>query len=301
MFHSRLTTTTAMPPPTFRLLAFFALVVGATAAEPALPLPEMSPAVRRESGRLSFELLPKAFQKNPQLEMTVVSELTPYGRTLPPASPARPVYYLGVNSGLLERGDGVAGDHPPDANYLGRLLATALRTNGFLPATNLHHATQVLFFHWGTHYAMDFDMRALFPEKAYRELLERAGLVGGTSFKQSLVRQISYGETIVDPSAKRDFLASQASSNLYFIIVSAYDYAALAHKDRRLIWRANLTVAAAGVSMTDSLPALVLTGGPYFGRDLPESEILFRRVQRGVVGLGPARVIENDVPLPAGK
>ena len=47
------------------------------------------------------------------------------------------------------------------------------------------------------------------------------------------------------------------------------------------------------------LLALILTGGPYFGREMTETVALRRNVRRSSVTLGPLRVIESDVPLPA--
>lgn len=280
---------------------FLALASDATAAGPELAIPEMGPAMNRDSSGFSFELLPKSFQKNPQLEMTVISELTDLGRTLPLTTPEHPVYYFGVNSGFVARGEVVGGEHPPDSNYLGRLLERTLRANGFLAADKTHPPTQTLFFHWGSHAAMDQEMRATFPEKYHQQVLERAVLVGGRSFRKEMSDRINYGDNIAYHTSKIDFLTEQAATDLYYIIVSAYDFNALKRGDRQLLWRANLTVAAAGVSMTDSLPALVLTGGPFFGRDLKESEILFRRVQRGVVELGPTKVLEANVPVSSTK
>lgn len=274
----------------------FALIAATALAEQPLPLPEMGPAVRRQTGRLSFELLPKSFQKNPQLEMTVVTEFTDFGHTLPVASPEHPVYYVGVSTGYQERGESI-GVHPPDPNYLGRLLRHALAAQGFLAADKTHPAALVLFFHWGAHTTMDAETRGLFPEKAYRALLERATLVGGRAFQRSLSHKLTYGELQADVSGRLEFLQAQATSDLYYAVVSAYDYAALRRGERKLAWRTNLTVDATGIAMVDSLPALVLTGGPFFGKPTPDAEILFRTVHRGKVELGPAKVIEADVPL----
>lgn len=280
-----------------RLLAIVLGALPLLSIAAPLPLPEMGPTFRRKAGRLSFELLPKAFQKNPRLEMTVVTEFTPYGRTLPTATPEHPVYYIGSNSGFLERGDPIGGLHPPDPNYLGRVLRRALDSASFRAADQTHPPTLALFFHWGSHAAMDFEMRGLFPEKAYRERLERAVLVGGHEFQRMLINQYAYGELPVEAISRMDFLRAQATSDLYFVVVSAYDYDALRQGQRRLVWRTNLTVSAHGVAMVDSLPALILTGAPYFGQRTEGAEILFRRVHRGVVTLGDTEVVASDVPL----
>lgn len=273
--------------------------VSLSAADPQLPLPVMStPSNQLESGRFNLNFLPKAFQRNPELEMTAVCELTDYGRTLPVASPQAPVYYVGHSTGFQQRGDSVGGEHPPTDSYLGRVLAHSLAKAGFLPASRSHPPTLVLMFHWGSHNAMDRELAAMFPELANRQRLERAVLVGGRKFETSIARRLEFGDSIVDHAAKNDFLTDQASQSLYFVIVSAYDLPALARGQRQLVWRASLTANAIGVSMTDSLPALILTSAPFFGRDLAEPEILFRTVKRGVVEYGPLNVIEADVPVP---
>lgn len=284
-----------------RLIVAFTLACGATlssaGAEPGLPLPVMSkPAT--ENGWLGFSLLPKAFQRNPQLEMTVISEVTEFGRSRPLPSPGRPAYYIGHNSGYTTRGD-FMGDHPPAANYLGKVLRRALEENGYQPADRTHAPALFLIFHWGTHNAMDREMSIMFPVLARRQVLERSILVGGRHFESSIARRLSFGDFLTDHSAKADFLTYQANDSLYFAVVSAYDVASFEKGQRRLVWRTSLTVNSRGVSMADSLPALILTGASSFGRDMKEPEIVLRRVRRGVVEYGPAQVIETDVPLPA--
>ena len=56
------------------------------------------------SDKHTFSLLPKAFQKNPELEMTGFTVMTDYGRTVPPPSPQSPVYYEIHDSGKQLRG-----------------------------------------------------------------------------------------------------------------------------------------------------------------------------------------------------
>lgn len=268
-----------------------------SAADSGLPLPVMSrPA--KESGWLGFSLLPKAFQRNPSLEMTVISQLTDFGRSLPPPSADRPVYYIGHNHGYQARGD-TMGEHPPQADYLGRVLQHALASNGFRPATRQHPPTLLLIFHWGSHNAMDFTMRRMFPELARRHMLERSILVGGRRFESSIARRMSFGDFPTDHTTDNDFLTYQANEGLYFAVVSAYDVAEMQQGRRQLVWRASLTVNTQGVSMTDALPALILSGGPSFGRDMSRPEIVLRRVRRGVVEYGAPTVLESDVPLPA--
>lgn len=280
--------------PAIVALCFVALT--AVAAESRLALPSMQEP-SPESGWRGFWLVPKAFQRNPELEMTVFSELTEFGRSLPVASPENPIYYVGHNAGFTERGDHM-GEHPPAANYVGQVLAHALTTNGYLPATKEHPPSLLLLFHWGSHHAMDPELRRMFPELARRQFLERSVLVGGRRFESSIARRLSFGDFLTDHTADVEFLTDQANLGVYFAVVSAYDIAGVQRGARRLVWRTSLTVNTRGVSMVDTLPALILTGAPHFGRDMKAPDIVLRRVRRGVVEYGPPVVVESDVPLP---
>jgi hypothetical protein len=53
-----------------------------------------------------FSLLPKSMQKNPRLELTVITEMTPAGRALPPVSVAQPAYFEAFTNGARAMGQG---------------------------------------------------------------------------------------------------------------------------------------------------------------------------------------------------
>jgi hypothetical protein len=281
-------------PPLFVALC---VTLAASAAETPVPLPIMAEPAK-PNGWTGFSLLPKAFQRHPNLEMTVLCELTEFGRTVPAATPEAPVYYDGHNSGYLSRGDTV-GSHPPAADYLDRVLQHALAKTGYRPATAKHAPTLLLVFHWGSHHAMDREMANLFRVRARQHFQERVTLVGGQRMESLVDRRATFEEFVSRYGERTEFLTYQAHDSLYFAIVSAYDVPSLQQGQRRLVWRAHLTVNARGVSMADSLPALILTGAPSFGRDMPAPEIVLRRIRRGEVEYGPAQVIETDVALPA--
>ncbi|MEO7597357.1 MAG: hypothetical protein ABIV50_00375, partial [Opitutus sp.] len=68
----------------------------------------------------------------------------------------------------------------------------------------------------------------------------------------------------------------------------------LARNERRLLWRTTMTVEAAGVSISNTLPSLVITAAPYVGREVP-ALALRRTMKRGTVELGPTRIIDDEV------
>ena len=63
-----------------------------------------------------------------------------------------------------------------------------------------------------------------------------------------------------------------------------------------------MTVDATGVSMTDTLPALIVHAGKYLGRDMPEAATFTQPISRtGQVKLGPMQVkeyLDKPAPLP---
>jgi hypothetical protein len=254
------------------------------------------PGAETAKGGLHFTLMPKAFQKSPTLEMTVNTELTAFGRTLPEVSVQEPVYYIAHDSGYQQQGE-VIGEHPPPTEALQREVIAALAQRGFLPYGPNHPPTLALFFVWGSHNAMDLETAQMFPELAIRQSLERAALVGGSRYRKKQMERLSFGSTPVDFAPKEDYLYYQTQHDLYYAVVSAYDVSALGRNERKLAWRTTMTVNANGVNMTETLPVLLASSSFYFGRETLEPVAVMRDMHRGKVTLGPLKIIER-VPDP---
>jgi len=275
---------------TFLTTAAFAVLLSAAIASD----PEETDASRP---LFNFTLLPKAFVRNPQLEMTVFTELTDYGRTLPIASPESPVHFVAYDKGGRSMGAGVAGERLPVPAELMTILHGALAERGYLPAPEDDSSPDlVVILHWGSHYRLDIDLAGLFPELHQQQMLERATLVGGRAYRNEVQRQIEFGWFPGDRSFKKGRLFDQATADLYYVVVSAYDHASVLNDTPRLAWRTTMTVSAAGLSMQDSLPSLIMTAAPYFGREMTDPAALVRNVRRGTVTMGPLRIIEDDEP-----
>jgi len=285
-----------MKPVCRLLILCLPVAVGLAQAPDGPPLP---PDAVVESRKFHFDLLPKAFTPNPTLELTVHSELTDYGRTLPEASPQNPVYYVAHNSGFRPMGHAVGGEHPPMPEVLEQAFLRALTGRGYLASPdNEHPPALMLNYFWGSHTALDPEMAGMFRELHERNIIERALLVGGRAYARELRWEMEFGRTILGDTLKRDFLRYQATHDLYYVVVSAYDFSSLAKGGRKLAWRTTMTVNAQGVSMQESLPPLIFSGSYYLGRDSREPVAIRRDVQRSTVKLGPLRIIEDDVPLP---
>lgn len=278
------------------------LLAAAGFAEDMLQVPVMGdPLSGRKENTFVFSLLPKAFRKNPELDMTVICQLTDYGRTLPAATPQAPLYYISYDAGHRQMGVPSAGEKLPKADYLRQLLQRSLSANGYLPANEKTPAPAlVLIYHWGSHYRemLDEDLPSMISwQDIMRGQIERARLIGGQRFNRDFRDQGEYGFPLLDNSFRNEFLSYQARNDLYYVVVSAYDFTALGLLgERRLVWRAQLTVNAQGVAMAETLPPLVLTASAVFGRDMKEPQIVMRPVLRGTVNLAPLIILGTENP-----
>lgn len=299
----------------------------------AAPAPTISePAKAQDSGWV-FSLLPKSLQKNPQLELTVVTEMTEAGKKLPPPTPAKPTYFEAYTPGPQHRGHSEGSGKTVAKEEIDRLLTRALATNGFLPHKLPEHPpTLIIVYTWGAHSLLvegDPENPSLSPEAVASNLLDRAALVGGEKFAREVLELFQQadamataanatvapsGQPVFTPemmafanpvnlfrlrSPKNEFLIDQTASDVFYVTASAYDYQSVTANKRLLLWRTRMTVAAAGVSQQQSLPTLVISAAPFFGKETTEPEILYRRTLReGSVELGTPTVIEENVKVP---
>lgn len=263
-------------------------------------LPALAPAADSTPvpDSFGFSLVPNAFSSNPRLAMTVFTDMTEHGRTLPAASPQAPVTFIALDEGMRTEGEQFSGFISPPPAQLQEMLFRSLEGAGYRPVAAGKAPDLVLIYYWGSHYAMDLEQTMMFPEVHHRGVLERAMLVGGRAYRRSIWNEFEYGYTFADRTPKKTFLINQANNDLYFVVVSAYDHAALVAGQRKLAWRTTMTVSTNGISMKDALPPLVLTASDYFGRDTGEPVAIFRRARRGTVTLGPLRIVADDSPKP---
>lgn len=172
----------------------------------ALTFPALAPAAEPAAPtrpRFQLELLPRSLQKNPLVDVNIITELTPSGRTLPPPTAEAPVYFVATAGRQLALGQGASGlEKSPEPARLQALFARALAAAHYLPATAPHPATLVITYSWGTHAAplgtedapVDDAGQAAAGEAddlLIREMIERARLVAGDRFATELVAAIS--------------------------------------------------------------------------------------------------------------
>ena len=326
------------------LFALAATLRGAEpAAQPAPPAPAPAapaPAPKKaEKSQWVFSLLPKSFQKNPQIDLTVITEMTDLGKKQPEASPAKPVYYIAQSAGFNQRGHAPGNEKTLTPEEVERLLARALAISGYQPAQPpAHPPTIVIFYTWGSHNLLvegDDENPSLSGEMIARNVLDRAALVGGEKFASELLKLFQQADDMavlnrvpppdpsgtvppIDPvlgpdqmeflnpvnqfkraSVKNDFLVDQSANDIYYVVASAYDYASITTRTKRLFWRTRMPVAAQGVSQEQTLPTLITSAAPYFGKEMTEVEILSKRATpEGRVEIGEPYVVGAEKTPP---
>lgn len=309
---------------TFVFLCALLSTAAATAATPPA-----SASKNEQKSEWVFSLLPKSFQKNPRLELTVITEMTAAGKALPPVSPPAPAYCELFSPGPKHLGHSAGNEVTLKREAIEMLLTRSLATNGYVLAQRPEHPPSLLIIYtWGSHSLLtepDEENPMLGGEQVARNLLDRAALVGGEKFARQMLDLFTQadamavatrsttapgGEPVFTPALaefmnpvaqfkraapKNEFLVDQAASNVYYVVASAYDYASAGTNRRTLLWRTRMTVGADGVSQTQTLPTLVLTAAPYFGREMSEAETFSKRaVREGTVEIGTPIVVESD-------
>ncbi|HEY0967123.1 MAG TPA: hypothetical protein VGD88_07040 [Opitutaceae bacterium] len=181
-----------------------------------------------KDARWVLSLAPKAFQKNPQLDFNVITEMTGEGRKRPRPSSAQPATFVAQSGKYLALGDGVAPTLLPPVEKLQEIMIRALAVNHFLPAIEGGPTPDlVVVFSYGAHSVNDEDPlaeleranaeaeaiaagedpqptpangvkgseellgRALSDLTFRKDLLERAALIGGTPFANELAAVIA--------------------------------------------------------------------------------------------------------------
>lgn len=259
--------------------------------------------------------------------------MTAAGKKLPPVTPAAPAYFITKSGGHHGLSHSTGSEPSVSPEQFDKILMRALAANGYLPAQPpAHPPSLVINFVWGAHNLLtgaDEENAVLSGCAVGRNLVDRAALVGGDKFARQIVDVFTRAEDLaranlpprIDPSGavsgiapilgaeqmafmdpvhqfkmrsdKNEFLVDQAVADVYYVVASAYDYAALAKQERRLLWRTRMTVAASGVSEELTIPTLIATAAPFFGQDMEEPATITKRVGRdGNVEIGIPTVIE---------
>ncbi len=290
-------------------LLFILLVIAGGPLMAAPPASSKPPAPSQEKSKFVFSLLPRSLQSRPSLDLVGLTEMTEDGRKIPEPSPENPIYYQANISGDHTEGENSRTQQKIDPVRLEASVRNALEKAGYKNTDAAHPPTQVLFIIWGSHNTISKtdDESFLPPPDYWTNILSRARLVGGTKFAADFEKALSdqfrstvdmgignplYRFTNRDELTRE--LVAQIYEDCYYIVITAYDFASLVKKERKLLWRTKITTSSNGISLEETLPTLVSTSSAYLGRDVPTPIISIKRIDRkGAVTLGTSEVVET--------
>jgi len=236
--------------------------------------------------------------------IAVITEYTDFGRKVAPPSADQPAYFVAQSTGQHDFGQALAGEPTLAAPAVQPQLAAALAAAHYLAAPAGREPTLLVIFSWGLHAQVAPDLE----DPGYGNLLDRAALVAGQKFAAELRSVLDQYDLSVAATSQRPWgaqmpgmrpttpailqdgfsplesfrrrdlltarLLEQISDDCYYVIVTAYDYAALARGARRPLWRTKLSMRAQGTALPDAVAALLRQGSGYFGRDMDKPVLL---------------------------
>jgi len=227
---------------------------------------QFSPAAR--AGILEW-IFPKA-----EVQVIAVTDATPAGALRRPVNSANPAYYMAVSAGYRDFGGIIAGDKVPPKDAVMKTIAKVLARQGYLPGTDEHPPSLLLFWTWGTMYTdrmvtMDGSEG---PQINRRQLLRFMG-----AYKLGLISKDRSGfqdemsmTGVMFRDAEQDMIYDMASEDLFVAAISAYDFAAAKRNERVLLWTTKISCPSRGLAMNETLPVMLALAGPQIGRETPK-------------------------------
>jgi hypothetical protein len=234
---------------------------------------------------------------------TAITESTEDGRQISAPTADRPASVVIQSGGQHDFGQVPAGEKAPSAETLDQQMEKALGRLYYLRADANHQPSLLIVFSWGVHCSPGDDVE----DPGYRNLFDRAALVGGRRFADELKKVLEQNEALtaatstrpwgaqlegmrptsaaglfqsaspIETFRKRDLkterLLEQITNDCYYVVISAFDYSSVVRGKKQLLWRTKLTTTARGASMATAIPALIANGAGYFGRDMNEPEL----------------------------
>jgi hypothetical protein len=210
-------------------------------------------------------------------DVTVVVDFTAEGRQAAHPAPGHPIYYSPVLRGYQTVGSIVAGEKPPSPHDVVHVVAVELAKQGYLVIDPAHPAPDIV---------LDLSWGYINPT---------ADTANGLYYNQGQAYALVLGNTLYQAMQLESFNHQQfmdaANDTRYFVILTAYDYAAYASQHKRVVlWEAKMSVPTNGVFFDDVLTAMVKAGGPHFGRETLGRPVLEPALPNGRVEVGAPTV-----------
>ena len=209
--------------------------------------------------------------------------ITSAGKTAPQPAPGKPLAYLLLLGGYLQIGNTTGGEAPPAKDVVIRETEAALRSQGYNPAIGQIRPDFLIVVHWGYMGSGKVDVDGVAVDLSDHQMV---ALVAGSSMSQY---------DILNP--KRTNLLAEAHELRYFLIVSAFDFTAVEHHRKVLLWQARISTPVTGTNLAAMIPDLAKTGASIFGKPTPDPKTTWiPEVPTGQVEVGTPVQVDSLAP-----
>lgn len=210
--------------------------------------------------------------RKPDIQVITVTDATPAGALLRPASPDNPVYYNAINAGYRELGGIVAGEKVPPQDQVLKNIATVLARHGYLPATRDHPPTLLMIWTWGTmnvDYFPDPSGETMGRQINRRQLMRFMGgdKVGLVSSNPSSFQDDFLLPGLTWHTADSEAIADAATDDIFIAAISAYDFRAATQGEKKKLWTTKISCPSRRLSLPETLPTMLAIAGPFIGRE----------------------------------
>ncbi|HZP59936.1 MAG TPA: hypothetical protein VFB27_06385 [Opitutaceae bacterium] len=226
-------------------------------------------------------------------DVIVYSYVTEAGQKLTPPTADHPATYLLIPGSYVEAGDKVAGEKTIAREKVDQFVRNALAAANYRgvnrKAMGIFHGEltgnfpknydparddsrdldYIIVYHWGYQNPEVVDLGSDMSDEsqaANRLVFNQAqmiALVAGASFDKLTPGFSDYNDVI-----------QAANENRYLVVISAFSPAAYFNhqREKKLLWRAQMSLSSDGTTQEESMPALVSASVPYLGRatDMPQ-------------------------------
>ena len=207
-----------------------------------------------------------------EIEVITITDMSPEGRLFRRPTPESPTYYIAASLGFRDLGGAVGGEKQPPNDEVIRTITKVLAKQGYLPATEQSPAaTLVLALAWGTLNAdLEYGMNPDSPPRQ-RNRQQILKFLGGY--------KMGFSAADFDPLVPsfgglsfHDFdsraLYDISAEDFYVAVIGAYDAAAMAKKQKKLLWTTRISCPSRGFWLADVMPTMMAISGANIGREM---------------------------------
>ena len=227
--------------------------------------------------------------------VNIYSYVTPAGKKLTPPTIDHPANYFLVNGGYHEAGELVAGEKPPAAEKVEAMVQKALSAAHYIDIhlqKNPKELDYLIVYYWGYMNPKTQDTDSDDVDSDDGNVSPTVNMNGAAMI--SLVAGDSINRMTPNTIAWDDVMQA-AEDDRYFVFIAAYSPAAYFknNRERKLLWRAQMSPPSDGVTFEKSIKVMVDSSVNYLGRETDRPQQVTVDMNRsGHVDIGTAEVQE---------